>query len=221
MLTFTSKTVNDWDAVEQVWSYAFNQSLRANTSEHPVLLAEPSFNTREAREKSAEIFFEKYNVPALFICKNAVLSAYSCGRPTALVVDSGAATTSVTPVFDGYVLRNGATLCHVCASNCRSLAGIVKQTLAGNALTQLSLNLLEQQLSQKIVPSFLVAEKKVTEQGKVSAAKLRDLGKTSSSFLEYSKLHAAQDFKESVCAVSHPLPLEDSDEYGTFDVSEC
>ena len=28
------------------------------------------------REKLTEIMFEKYNLPAFFLCKNAVLSAY-------------------------------------------------------------------------------------------------------------------------------------------------
>jgi len=52
-----------------------------------------------------EIFFEKYNVPALFISKNAVLTAFSQGKPSALILDSGSTTTSVTPVCDGFVLQ--------------------------------------------------------------------------------------------------------------------
>lgn len=44
--------------------------------QHPVLLAEPSFNTRQARERATELLFEKYQVPALFTAKNAVLALY-------------------------------------------------------------------------------------------------------------------------------------------------
>lgn len=51
--------------------------------------------------------FEKYNIPAFFICKNAVLTAFSNGRPTGLVLDSGATYTTAVPVYDGYVLQQG------------------------------------------------------------------------------------------------------------------
>lgn len=51
--------------------------------------------------------FEKYNIPAFFLCKNAVLSCFSHGRSTSLVVDSGATHTSAVPVHDGFVLQKG------------------------------------------------------------------------------------------------------------------
>jgi actin-related protein len=48
--------------------------------------------------------FEKYNVPAFFLVKNAVLAAFANGRATGIVVDSGATHTSAVPVQDGFVL---------------------------------------------------------------------------------------------------------------------
>lgn len=56
---------------------------------HPVLISEASWNTRAKREKLTELIFEKYNVPAFFLIKNAVLSAFANGRATAVIVDSG------------------------------------------------------------------------------------------------------------------------------------
>lgn len=50
----------------------------------------------------AELIFEKYKVPALYLAKNAALAAFANGRPTCLVVDSGATHTSAVPVHDGY-----------------------------------------------------------------------------------------------------------------------
>ncbi|VEN56967.1 unnamed protein product [Callosobruchus maculatus] len=49
----------------------------------------------------AELMFEKYNVPAVYLAKNASLAAFANGRPTCLVVDSGATHTSAVPVHDG------------------------------------------------------------------------------------------------------------------------
>ena len=58
-------------------------------TQHPLMLAEPTFNTRELRERLTEIVFEQFGSPALFLAKNAALSAYATGRQTALVADAG------------------------------------------------------------------------------------------------------------------------------------
>ena len=42
------------------------------------LLSVVKWNIRAKREKLTELIFEKYNCPAFFLCKNAVLSAYPC-----------------------------------------------------------------------------------------------------------------------------------------------
>lgn len=40
----------------------------------PVLSSQ--WNTRAKREKLTELMFEQYNIPAFFLCKTAVLTAY-------------------------------------------------------------------------------------------------------------------------------------------------
>lgn len=46
-------------------------------SSPPVL--SPQWNTRAKREKLTELMFEQYNIPAFFLCKTAVLTAYPLG----------------------------------------------------------------------------------------------------------------------------------------------
>jgi hypothetical protein len=53
------------------------------------MLAEPTHNTRAAREKAVELLFESQRCPALYLAKSAVLSAFAVGKQTALVVDAG------------------------------------------------------------------------------------------------------------------------------------
>ncbi|KAL8474842.1 hypothetical protein ACS0TY_031316 [Phlomoides rotata] len=97
--------VVDWDMVENIWDHALRKCLLIDPKEHPMLLAEQCSNTQQQREKTAEIMFEKYQVPALFLAKNAVLTSFASGRSTALVVDCGGGSTTVAPVHDGYVLQ--------------------------------------------------------------------------------------------------------------------
>lgn len=98
--------IDDWDLFEKVLDYAYDRCIQSESKYHPVLMSESPSNSRPKREKLMELMFEKYNVPAFFLVKNAVLSAFANGRVTALIVDSGATHTSAVPVHDGYVLSH-------------------------------------------------------------------------------------------------------------------
>ena len=82
----TDGIVTDWDAAEALMEHSYKSCLGADAADHPLLMAEPSFNTASAREKTAELAFEKFGVPAFFLSKNAVLAAFAAGRGTALVL---------------------------------------------------------------------------------------------------------------------------------------
>jgi centractin len=74
--------------------------------QHPVLLTEAPLNPRKNREQAAQILFETFNVPALFISMQAVLSLYASGRTTGVVLDSGDGVTHVVPVYEGFAVQN-------------------------------------------------------------------------------------------------------------------
>lgn len=114
--------INDFDLFEKLMDYVYSKCLLTESQFHPVLFSETSLNhflQRSKREKLTELMFEKYNVPAIYFCKNAVLSAFSFGRSSGIIVDSGASHTSAIPVYDGYVIQNG----------------IIQSPLGGNYLT--------------------------------------------------------------------------------------
>jgi actin-related protein len=74
-------------------SFCSKDQLQTFSEEHPVLLTEAPLNPRRNREKAAEIFFETFNVPALFVSLQAVLSLYATGRTTGVVLDAGDGVT--------------------------------------------------------------------------------------------------------------------------------
>jgi centractin len=97
--------VEDWSDMEQIWQYIYSkEQLSTFSEEHPVLLTEAPLNPRSNREKSAEIFFETFNVPALFISMQAVLSLYATGRTTGVVLDAGDGVTHSVPIYEGFAL---------------------------------------------------------------------------------------------------------------------
>jgi actin-related protein len=80
--------LDDWDAIEKIWSYTFYNDLKIDPSENPVLLTEAPFNPRENRERMASVMFDNFGVPAVYVATQAVLSLYASGRTTGLVIDS-------------------------------------------------------------------------------------------------------------------------------------
>ena len=75
------------------------------------MLAEPTLNTRELREKTVELAFEKLAPPALFLARDAVLTSFAMGRQSSLVVDAGHEGTTGEPVFQAAVCRPLADIC--------------------------------------------------------------------------------------------------------------
>ena len=52
----------------------------------------------------AQIFFETFNVPAIFISVQAVLALYASGRTTGVVLDIGDGVAHTVPVYEGFAV---------------------------------------------------------------------------------------------------------------------
>jgi len=94
--------VTDWDDMEKIWSWVYSEELATLSEEHPVLLTEAPLNPRSNRDVAAQIFFDTFNVPAMYTSVQAVLALYSSGRTTGIVLDSGDGVTHAVPVFEGF-----------------------------------------------------------------------------------------------------------------------
>jgi centractin len=95
--------VEDWNDMELIWRHIYSD-MKVIAEEHPVLLTEPALNPRKNREKAAEIFFETFGCPALFVSAQAILSLYASGRTTGVVLDCGDGVTHAVPVYEGFAL---------------------------------------------------------------------------------------------------------------------
>uniref|UniRef100_A0A8C1ZAS4 Actin-like 6A n=1 Tax=Cyprinus carpio TaxID=7962 RepID=A0A8C1ZAS4_CYPCA len=183
--------IEDWDSFQAILDHTYKMHFKSEPSLHPVLMSEASWNTRAKREKLTELMFEHYNIPAFFLCKSAVLSAFANGRSTGLVLDSGSTHTTAIPVHDGYVLQQG----------------IVKSPLAGDFMSMQCRELF-QELGVEIVPPYVIASKvriaqdSVREGTPASWKKKEKLPQVSRSWHNYMCNTVIQDFQASVLQVS-------------------
>ncbi|KAI8817202.1 actin-like protein [Fimicolochytrium jonesii] len=99
--------VTDWDDMERIWGFVYEEELRILSEEHPVLLTEAPINPRSNRDTAAQILFETFNVPALYMSIQAVLALYASGRTTGVVLDIGDGVTHAVPVYEGFTMPHG------------------------------------------------------------------------------------------------------------------
>lgn len=98
--------IEDWDAMTRLWEYTFDHALevRPDAADMPIVLTDNPLNAKANREQMAQIMFETFKAPAIYIANRAVLSLYASGRTRGLVVQAGAGVCHAVPVFEGYAL---------------------------------------------------------------------------------------------------------------------
>ncbi|KAA0194951.1 Actin other eukaryote [Fasciolopsis buskii] len=140
--------VTNWDDMTNLWDHLFYNELRIAPEEYRVLLAEAPMNPKENRKKIAEIMFETFKIPAISLAIQAVLSLYSTGRITGIVLDSGDGVTHLVPIYEGFVLQQA----------------VGRLDLAGRELTRYMKNLLTDRISWGFTTAELEIFRNIKEQ---------------------------------------------------------
>ena len=96
--------VTNWDDMEKIWHHMFYDELGVAPEKHPVLLTEVLLNPQSNRDRMTQIMFETFNVPAMFVAIQAVLTLYASGGNTGIVMDIGDGVSIAVPIYNCYAL---------------------------------------------------------------------------------------------------------------------
>ena len=96
--------IRNWEDMEHVWNYTFNEKLKVQPKDCKIMLTEAPMNPVANRKKMIQIMFEKYGFKSAYISIQAVLTLYAQGLLSGVVVDSGDGVTHIVPVSEGFAL---------------------------------------------------------------------------------------------------------------------
>ena len=99
--------IMDWESFYEVLNYIFYSLLRIeNLSNYPVFYCESPFIHRDTKEYIARLFFETHQVKSLIMMPTPLLSLFSVGLTTGLVIESGDGLTWIVPIVNGQIIQH-------------------------------------------------------------------------------------------------------------------
>lgn len=91
----------------------FAEKINANLNEVGVILSMHSHQKSDIeRLQLAHLLFEQHNCPALYFANKNVTSLFSSGKITGTLIDSGAYSTDIVPIVEGFAIRRGKLISH-------------------------------------------------------------------------------------------------------------
>ncbi|RKO89176.1 hypothetical protein BDK51DRAFT_25420 [Blyttiomyces helicus] len=99
--------VVDWPALTAFWKHLLiTLGMRRARNTSAVLLSLPITWSRTDSERAAQILFEEFNVPCVYVVDQPLAVSCGCNCTTALVVDIGHETTDIVPIVDSTIIRH-------------------------------------------------------------------------------------------------------------------
>ena len=103
-------TIINWKAFEESLQDIYDNDLQVSPQDHPVCIVIPPWASQQS--ELSTFFFEKFNIPALFITDHATVILYASGRTTGLVVDFGETITYESAYYEGFHIPQSLMIQH-------------------------------------------------------------------------------------------------------------
>lgn len=99
--------IMDWESYYEILNYIFYSLLRIeDLTQYPVFYCESPFMHRETKEYIARLFFETHRIRSLMMMPTPLLSLFSVGLTTGLVIESGDGLTWIVPIINGTIVQH-------------------------------------------------------------------------------------------------------------------
>lgn len=97
--------IMDWSDFYEILNYCFYSLLRIpDVSQYPVLYTQPTFLQKETKEYLARVLFETHRVKSLIMVPTPILSMFSVGLTSGLIIESGDGITWICPIINGQII---------------------------------------------------------------------------------------------------------------------
>lgn len=96
--------IDDFESMIKIWDHIFDKELNVDPKDLNVLITDSPMNSKENKRDIAKYMFENFKVGSLAIMNTSVLSLFSTGKTTGIVVECGEGVSYTVPIFEGYAL---------------------------------------------------------------------------------------------------------------------
>ncbi|MBN1214862.1 MAG: hypothetical protein JXA99_05400 [Candidatus Lokiarchaeota archaeon] len=98
-------SIVDWDSYYQILNHILYTLLRIqNPLDYPIIYIEDPFQSKDIKEFIARVLFETHQIHNLLMVPSPILSCFSVGLTTGLVIESGDGLTWIVPIINGQIL---------------------------------------------------------------------------------------------------------------------
>mmetsp|Transcript_3973 Transcript_3973/g.6059 ORF Transcript_3973/g.6059 Transcript_3973/m.6059 type:complete len:331 (-) Transcript_3973:2-994(-) len=102
-------TITNWEDIEEIWNYTFDESLGIFPSEHEIIFLgdRHDHSNHYHTEKMMQIMFERFGVPAFYSGAQDGYTLSATGRGYAgIIIDIGAGLTRIIPISQGEAIQD-------------------------------------------------------------------------------------------------------------------
>eukprot|EP00906_Rhabdomonas_costata_P031914 RCo045017 len=184
--------VENWEILEALLRRVVEGEAGLSAREQPLLLSQPMAASTAQRERLLSLCFESLGCPAVFLAKAPVLAAFAMGQQTALVIESGHSSTTVTPVHEGFALARPSA----------------RSSRAGLSLSLNVLQAAEFLASTPLRPRYTVTRKRAASGATETV--VHEYLETDPSYRRWSLMEVAEGIKEQLLTVSE-TPLAETE----------
>ncbi|TXT59066.1 MAG: putative Actin/actin family protein [Promethearchaeota archaeon] len=98
--------IMEWDEYYEILNHIFYNLLRIESlSAYPVFYVDKLFVSKEIKEYIARVLFETHRAQSIIMIPSPILSCFSVGLTTGLVIESGDGETWVVPIINGQIIE--------------------------------------------------------------------------------------------------------------------